>query len=430
MRLHRSMLRRPTILLSALTLLALLVGPAVAGHVLSDKPLDFNQQSQLPITAATYSSQTQDCPGVNLDTQDGWVFIHPPNRGGFTHITANFTSGTQTFTSPNTGDHTNVSGNKVTFATPAGATLNSVTARGVTSGHDFFNLTHVCVARPTHSILLIKRDHLGNLLGGAAFKVTGPLPGTTDHAMTQNPTGVHCVDGLAAGTYSVTETVTPPGYQPNTNIPNVTATSTQTCAQRIAGLSTPPANTDADIVVTNEPTPRNLTVTKRKITMDAQGNLVNSTTPLSGFTFALYAGTDTTQAPLATSTTGAGGTTSFAPGILEVGNQYTVCETGVPAGQENYWTAANPACQTFTTQLGQDVSLFFHNAPKADVRIQFFDVTTYTSAEIECRDSANNVIGTTTIAANTGGGTLNLNHLNLGDYDCKIKIRNGVATTP
>jgi len=64
------------------------------------------------------------------------------------------------------------------------------------------------------------------LLPGAVFDVTGPVNGT----MTEGPGGVHCIDALPFGAYTVTETTPPANYHGDPDGPEtVTVSSESTC---------------------------------------------------------------------------------------------------------------------------------------------------------------------------------------------------------
>jgi hypothetical protein len=89
---------------------------------------------------------------------------------------------------------------------------------------------------------------------------------------------------------------------------------------------------------------------------------------LSGWEFALRAGTATTGTPLATGTTGPSGTTSFSrsPG------QYTVCET-LKAGWKNTDPGLNPPCETVTITGSSGASLSFGNARDVTLAITKYE---------------------------------------------------------
>jgi hypothetical protein len=262
------------------------------------------------------------------------------------------------------------------------------------------------------------------LVDGYDEETGQPIPGNTIPQVAD--TDLYCLDfpnDLYGTEYMVTETFTPNGFLP---VADFNVTSAQgLCEDRLAE-----ANPQPDESITNSPDDVDLTVTKYKLSWDelanqGDGGYVETTVGLEGFRFELYPGSDDQDPSTASSTTGPNGATTFAAGILEVGETYTVCETGVPAGEEGYWTDPdddpNARCQTFTVDLGDDVDLEFYNAPRADVSIGFENVTGYTSAIISCSIEGAEV----TIGAGEDGGSLDLSELDLGDYDCTIKIRNG-----
>jgi uncharacterized repeat protein (TIGR01451 family) len=238
-----------------------------------------------------------------------------------------------------------------------------------------------------------------------------PIPLEND-----NP-DLYCIDDLVLdGEYTIRETEVPAGYVPPAD-QTVTASNTDSCADRIAEFQTG----DEDATFTNAPEGVDLTVKKLKQSFE-DGGFVNSTTPLPGFTFTLYEGTGEDKTLKAVSElTDANGEVSFTDGILEVNESYTVCETGTP--NPDYWTS--PDCQEFDAELDTNVSLTFYNAPKADVSIEFEDVTGFTSVDIVCTGFDFNGDPVSFDVVGAGDRSLSLNKLDLGDYDCTIKIRNG-----
>lgn len=187
------------ILVAALGAIGLMVLPANANHI-TDKPLSFNQAGLLPLAADDFSTVLEECDGVDTDTQDGWVFIHPPvNRGRFTHLDPVFSSGAQSHTFGGASDavHSNSQGSRVTFVTPQGATLNSVTASGVPAGHDFFNLTHTCSKAGTE-IDIAKTPDSGTL--------------TVGNKVMWNIIVSDIADGVDAENVQVTDDLQPAGF--------------------------------------------------------------------------------------------------------------------------------------------------------------------------------------------------------------------------
>jgi hypothetical protein len=277
--------------------------------------------------------------------------------------------------------------------------------------------------QPT-SILIVKTTENENeLLADAEFELTklGEVTLTEPIPLIENPDGVHCADDLARdGMYTVSETP-PTGYEDVADFP-VTATDFATCAERLAALGENPVASDyssaADHVQKNVPLAVDLTVNKWKLSF-ADGEFVETDIPLDGFDFTLYEGQDDTGTAVDTLTTVAGSAT-FAD--LTVGTEYTVCETGVPTGQDGYWS--DGGCETFTPELNTDEEFDFYNSPRADVSIEFSDVTGYTSATIECT-SGDDVVESEAFTTN---GTLDLDKLDLGDYDCTIEVRNGTTS--
>ena len=453
--------------LTLLSVFALLLGvlslPAIANS--HDKELVFNQDSQIPFSALEYEGTILEmCAGVDTDVEDGWVFLNPPqNKQTFTILEVEFEdAGVLSWP----GDGFVVNDKFVVFTTDPGDTLidaggtltrGDLEARG--TGSDFYNLTHVCAKEQEFASILIEKEYSvvepAEVSEFTLFEddqgERGESVGAMDYTAHENGDTRHfyCIDGLMVdGEYIIAETDTPDGFVAADDVP-VTATNTETCEER---LTDPGAitETDLDALITNEPGDIELTVQKLKLSIDENLDPVTTDVPLAGFGFALYEGAVTdpeTPDPLDTGTSGADGqvvwdSTANVIVELEVGETFTVCETGVPTDEDGYWTDAvdddlDPAvCQTFTTTLDTDVDLSFYNAPRADVTLEFFDVTGYTSANLWCTqlDANGDAIGDPIQLAiphgsADGGGSIDLDELDLGDYECSIEIRNGAANS-
>jgi uncharacterized repeat protein (TIGR01451 family) len=298
------------------------------------------------------------------------------------------------------------------------------TADGVNEVKDDANVAVVCAS------LLVRKDYSGPAPALVANKAqfamspvsptTIPPAGTAIPLKWDTPADLYCLDGLPMnGKYTVTETTVPSGYQKPAD-QTVTVSNNQTCQARKDAY----VSGHEDLKFVNLPSPVDLTVKKLKLSFVSGLGFVQTNTPLEGFKFTLYKGSDAQGQLVAFSTTAAGGETSFAPGILEVGTQYAVCETAVPAFQEGWWTEADPKCQTFTPTLNAPVTLTFRNAPKAKVTVGFQDLTQYASAEITCKNKTGTTAFEKTVKLDATG-TLDLGILDLGDYTCDIQIRNG-----
>ena len=316
------------------------------------------------------------------------------------------------------------------FSDKCGETLDNTAfadADGVDQVSDDAQIDVLCA-----SILVEKLDHEGDPLAGAEFALHEDANGEPGAKLADIPTvhdHLHCIDGLAVdGEYVVVEEVTPEHFEESGPFP-VTATSLQTCDDRVDAEGAIIGD-GPDLVVVNTPEPVELTVEKLKLSF-ADGALVipEDDVALEGFEFSLYSGIDTTVDPLETATTGADGTATFEEDI-EVGETYTVCETGVPDGQEGYWTdpvdgdLEPQPCVTFTAELGEDEQFTFYNAPRADIEVGFVDVTGFTSANIVCVDADGDEVAS---LSTDESDTLELDALDLGDYECSIEIRNGAA---
>lgn len=182
--------------------------------------------------------------------------------------------------------------------------------------------------RQRGSIVVHKVDESGALLEGAEFTIT---PG--DVVMTEVDTGIFCSDGLLFGTYTVTETVVPPGYTGGDPI-DVAVGAKSDCSD---ALTRDPPNAE----FTNNPVPGTVNILKQ----DDVGN------PLAGIGFTLYVddnGDGERQAEETTvaaeeQLTGEDGTTTFTDVALGF---YCAVETTPSADHQ----PADPQC--FEVTLG------------------------------------------------------------------------------
>lgn len=427
-----------------------LVAPASADHDDKATDLTLHQQEAFGKTAEQladegFSNEPDGC-GVELGPSEvGWAFLVPGNASSnyFTHFQVNFEGDIQNWDDDVSGDQdaTRVRVQKgnttlLAFTTSVGNQLTSTDVQGVQQD-DRFVLTHVCVDEPKLGSILIDKeysptapDELSEFtvfeFDSTASDNRGDSQGVMDAHSVDDTSVRYCLDELAFGDYIVSETQTPDDFVPADDV-EVTVAVESNCDDRLDAGDDP----DVDTII-NEAEPVNATVAKRKLNLDGPTD-----TALDGFDFTLWEGMPTEE-EMNDPTTGMETVTTesdvdrFLDGEavfetdLEVDQTYTVCETGVPTGQEGYWTDAEPACQTFTTELGEDPSLTFHNAPKADVSVGFDDVTGFTSVTIECfeADDLDTPIFSETF---TGDADEVLEHLDLGDYTCNFEIRNGSA---
>ena len=336
-------------------------------------------------------------------------------------------------------DFTLADGESETFFVPAGDyyateivpenwTLNSIVcdaSDNVTTETDVANATvDITVAGYDDvTCTFTNEESTGAILINKTYSVTPDEPAQfflgEDETGTSIPMiedGVYCIEDLSFGDYDVYEVV-PEGFEePEVNPFSIRVDDEGTCAEGAF---------EEDVL--NQASPAALDVLKFKLDWE-DGEYIETDTPLNGFEFALYAGTDTDADALETVITadvevGDETVTGLAQFDTElvIGETYTVCETDTPLanGRTGYWTDAD--CQTVEPVLGDDViTLEFFNAPKADVRIQHFDQTGYTTMDVVCDDAAGNLSGFL-----DGSGTNRQNRLDLGDYECTIKIRNG-----
>jgi hypothetical protein len=105
------------------------------------------------------------------------------------------------------------------------------------------------------AIKVTKTSVKGTALAGATFSVTGP--NSFSATLTSKADGTDCVDNLPFGTYSVTETAAPSGYDiDDTTTHNVSVATNTTCAgtpsQSLSFTDTPKA--DLTVTLTSEAT--------------------------------------------------------------------------------------------------------------------------------------------------------------------------------
>lgn len=209
------------------------------------------------------------------------------------------------------------------------------------------------------SLLVTKVDPDGALLDGATFSYTSDDDATVTGTVTATSVaGVHCVDGLLPGDYTISETVAPAGYSTASD-GTATVTAGDDCATRIADAQEAAGEGDVDwgenLQVTDNPAPGTINVSK----VDDDGD------PMEGIGFTLYVDADesgtweTTETTLgiAQQLTGEDGTTSFTNVPL---GSYCVVET---LGRTGY-SVAPPQCVTIglgTTSAGQTEDLDFTN---------------------------------------------------------------------
>ena len=216
-------------------------------------------------------------------------------------------------------------------------------------------------ARQRGSILWHKRagSPTGALLGGAGFTVSAALVGgpagftsvvTPAAGAPSNTTGVFCVENLLYGTYTVTETTVPAGY--NGAAPqNQTVNSSSNCTTRLAA-----AAPVADLTFVNLPAPGTINVQKND-------DVAPTANPLQGAQFTLFQSSNLTYEPLVDTTVQAGPLTTNASGTLSFTNvplgTYCVVETLTPPGH----STAAAQCRTLglggTAGQGQTISLTF-----------------------------------------------------------------------
>ena len=184
-------------------------------------------------------------------------------------------------------------------------------------------------ARSTGSILVKKVDSSGAALPGATFTYTPPGGSATSLPLLTGQTAYFCQDGLAAGSYTLSETP-PGGYTGAADSSVVVSADGSTCATRALSTAT---------VVSNSLTPGSVSLIKK----DDGGNalvgvgftLYNDLTPVG-----TYESTDTVAK--AEQLTQAGGALTFQQ--VTANRNYCVVET---AGAGANYTTAAPRCFFF-----------------------------------------------------------------------------------
>ena len=249
----------------------------------------------------------------------------------FTLYAGSNTSGTQlgTCTTDSTGGcglgNLNVTqGTTFTMAettAPNGYFAASPETFTVTWGNTSQTITETFIDTPVPGTIDIqKNDANGKGLDGAVFTLSG---GPTSGSCTTSG-GACQFTNVALGTYTVTETTTPAGYE--TALPQ----------QVTVGLGSAPGVGQTKTLTFTDPyAPATISVIKTDASTPPN--------PLSGATFDLYAGGSATGTALGTCTTDGTGGCSF-PNALNIaqGSQFTVAETTAPDG----YFAASP--ETFT----------------------------------------------------------------------------------
>ena len=179
------------------------------------------------------------------------------------------------------------------------------------------------------SLTIVKTDAAtGAGLAGAVFSVTGPNGFNT--SVTTGASGSASLSNLVLGTYTITETTPPPGFQ-------LANPDTQT-----VDLTTSAAT--ATVSFADAPVTGGLTITKTDSTGGAGlAGAVFSVTGPGGYSTSV--------------TTGSGGSASLSG--LALGT-YTVTETGAPTGFE----MANPPSQTVDVASSATVDVTFSDAPQ------------------------------------------------------------------
>ena len=237
------------------------------------------------------------------------------------------------------------------------------------------------------TIKIVKKDSNGAALDGAVFTLSG---GPSTGSCTTSG-GTCSFTNVALGTYTVTETTTPAGYQ------------TAPAQMVTIGLGGAPGVGDTESLTFTDPyAPATINVVKEDASTPANF--------LAGATFALYSGGTATGTPLATCTTDTSGGCGLGSLNVTQGTTFTVAETTAPNG---YFTASS---QTFTvtwSNSSQTIPLTFIDTPvpgtinivKKDSNGAALDGAVFTLSG-----------GPTTGSCTTSGGTCSFTNVALGTY--------------
>lgn len=253
-------------------------------------------------------------------------------------------------------------------------------------------------------VVVKKVDQDGAILDGAQFTINPPNAATPPvNTMSTVATGVFCIDSLLLGTtYTIHESVVPPGYDPASD-QSFTPTVTGSCGG-VTG-DTPPDLTFVDIQQKGA-----ISIVKTAKHADTSGtthpNLV------AGFTVKNSAG-----AVVATVNTDANGHACV--GDLPFGT-YSVTETGVPAGYQG-----DPDTESATVNAKAScpggVTVSFENVPLSDIGVTFSSqVPGATAAKISCTGlTADPADATPNAFDDTAEAFKNLTP---GTYNCTIVV--------
>lgn len=194
------------------------------------------------------------------------------------------------------------------------------------------------VVGPSNTLVVTKlgvdpASGVGIPLSGATFVATPSVAGNPTGTCTTDASGACVINGLATDTYTVTETVAPPGYTPGSPQTATFTSSPQTLSLTFDDTPTQGSDT-IDITKTTNP------------------NSGGGGTPLAGATFTAVGALPTS--PTGTCTTDATGTCQITGLAIDT---YTVSETVPPTG----YTPAPPQTVTFST-APQTLSLTFFDS--------------------------------------------------------------------
>jgi hypothetical protein len=312
------------------------------------------------------------------------------------------------------------------------------------------------------TVLVKKTDNAANpgLLANATFKiekgkVVAGVENSEDTIPASSRAGFYCIGDIkldsAASTHKVTETAAPTGYDlPNPAFQNITVSSTQLCADRLAA-TIPDANVQVDVTFVDTPQLGAIKIVKQakdkncaNASSSSGSTLLKCTATatvalLSGAAFQICTNPgpyDTTPCTVAgTATTSSAADSTFGTACVGslpsgTGTTYYVHETG--SGSTNFGADATDQSVTLTGNStcpspGAGNTKTFTDKPLSKIQVKFFSSagTGVTVATITCKKPDSSTItpdagGTT--GADQSYSNLPYNASSSEHYTCEVNI--------